>query len=72
MGWGLDAEWSARAARAGLALGVVDATPIRHLAPIAAAYPRAAAEQEAAAYLENRPYVTRAEAAETLATLTTL
>jgi len=72
MGWGLDAEWSARAARAGLTLGVVDATPIRHLKPIAAAYPRAAAEQEAAAYLENRPYVTRTEAAETLATLTTL
>jgi hypothetical protein len=72
MGWGLDAHWSARAAQAGLALGVVDATPIRHLAPIATAYPRAAAEQEAAAYLENRPCVTRAEAAETLATFTTL
>ena len=66
MGWGLDAHWSATTAAAGLALGVVDATPIRHLRPIAAAYPRAAAEEEAARYLANRPYVTRAQAAETL------
>jgi GT2 family glycosyltransferase len=66
MGWGLDAHWSAAAAAAGLRLGVVDATPIRHLRPIAATYPRAAAEEEAARFLANRPYVTRAEAAETL------
>jgi len=72
MGWGLDAHWSAAAAEAGLALGVVDVTPIRHLRPIAATYPRAAAEQEAARFLANRPYVTRAEAAETLATWTAL
>jgi GT2 family glycosyltransferase len=68
MGWGLDAHWSAAAAADGLRLGVVDATPIRHLRPVAAAYPRAAAEEEAARFLANRPYVTRAEAAETLAT----
>jgi GT2 family glycosyltransferase len=66
MGWGLDAHWSAAAAAAGLRLGVVDATPIRHLRPIAATYPRAAAEEEAARFLASRPYVTRAEAAETL------
>ena len=72
MGWGLDAHWSAAAADAGLTLGIVDATPIRHLRPVAATYPRAAAEQEAAAYLENRPYVTRDQAAETLATITRL
>ena len=72
MGWGLDAHWSAKAADAGLALGVVDATPVRHVRPIAEAYPRAAAEQEAARYLEKRPYVTRDQAAETLATITTL
>jgi len=67
MGWGLDAHWSAVAAGAGHALGIVDATPIRHLRPIAATYPRAAAEEEAARFLANRPYVTRTEAAETLA-----
>ena len=45
MGWGLDAHWSAAAAAAGLARSaIVDATPVRHLRPIAATYPRAAAE----------------------------
>jgi hypothetical protein len=72
MGWGLDAHWSAQTAAAGLALGVVDATPIRHLRPIAATYPRAAAEEEAARFLANRPYVTRAQAAETLSAWRTL
>jgi len=67
MGWGLDAHWSAAAAEAGLALGVVDVTPIRHLRPIAEAYPRAAAEAEAARFLATRPYVTRTQAAETIA-----
>jgi GT2 family glycosyltransferase len=66
MGWGLDAHWSSAAAEAGLRLGVVDITPIRHLRPIANSYPRAAAEEEAARFLANRPYVTRAEAAQTL------
>jgi hypothetical protein len=66
MGWGLDAHWSATAAAAGLRLGIVDATPVRHLRPIAATYPRAAAEAEAARFLADRPYVTRSEAAETL------
>jgi GT2 family glycosyltransferase len=66
MGWGLDAHWSSAAAEAGLRLGVVDIMPIRHLRPIADSYPRAAAEEEAARFLANRPYVTRAEAAQTL------
>jgi len=66
MGWGLDAHWSAAAAAAGLPLGVVDATPIRHLRPVAAAYPRAAAVAEAERFLSGRPYVTRQQAAETL------
>ncbi|HTE62908.1 MAG TPA: hypothetical protein VK631_21315, partial [Solirubrobacteraceae bacterium] len=67
MGWGLDTHWSAAAAAAGLPLGVVDVTPIRHLRPIATSYPRAAAEQEAARFLATRAYVTRDEAAQTVA-----
>ena len=51
MGWGLDAHWSAVAARAGLALGVVDATPIRHLAPVAGGLPARAAIAEEEAFL---------------------
>ncbi len=66
MGWGLDAHWSAAAAAAGLTLGVVDATPVRHLRPVAASYPHAAAIAEADAFLAGRPHVTRAEAAEVL------
>ena len=67
MGWGLDAHWSAAAAAAGLPLGIVDATPVRHLRPVAATYPRAAAEAEAERFLAGRPYVDREQAAETLA-----
>jgi GT2 family glycosyltransferase len=62
MGWGLDAHWSAAAAAAGLPIGVVDATPIRHLRPVATDYPRAAAIAEGARFLAGRPYVTRTEA----------
>jgi hypothetical protein len=70
MGWGLDAHWSAVAADAGIPLGIVDVTPVRHLRPVASAYPRADAIAEAEAFLAGRPYVTRAEAAEVLATYT--
>ena len=67
MGWGLDVHWSALATRAGLTLGIVDATPIRHLRPVADAYPRDKAAAEAEAFLAGRPYVTRAQADVTLA-----
>ena len=67
MGWGLDAHWSAAAAEAGLPLGIVDATPIRHLRPVAASYPHAEAVAEADRFLAGRPYVTRDQAAEVLA-----
>ena len=66
MGWGLDAHWSARAAEAGLPLGIVDATPIRHLRPVGASYPHAAAVAEAERFLAGRSYVTREQAAGTL------
>ncbi|HEY7076169.1 MAG TPA: glycosyltransferase [Solirubrobacteraceae bacterium] len=67
MGWGLDAHWSALAAERGWPIGVVDATPVRHLRPVASDYPRDAAIAEAEAFLDGRAYVTRAEAAEVLA-----
>jgi len=66
MGWGLDAAWSALAAERGWPIGVIDATPVRHLRPVAASYPRDAAIAEAEAFLDGRAYVTRTEAAETL------
>jgi GT2 family glycosyltransferase len=66
MGWGLDAHWSAAAAHAGLRLGIVDATPVRHLRPVAASYPHAAAVAEADAFLAGREHVTREEAAQVL------
>jgi GT2 family glycosyltransferase len=67
MGWGLDGAWSALAAERGWPVGVIDVTPIRHLRPVAASYPRDAAIAEAEAFLDGRAYVTRDEAAETLA-----
>ncbi len=64
MGWGLDGAWSATAAERGWAIGVIDATPIRHLRPVAASYPRDAAIAEAEAFLDGRAYVTRDQAGE--------
>jgi len=48
-------------------VGIVDATPVRHLRPVAGDYPRDSAVAEAEAFLDGRAYVTRAEAAEVLA-----
>ena len=67
MGWGLDAHWSAVAAERGLPVGIVDATPVRHLKAVAGAYPRDEAMAEAEAFLDGRAYVTREQAGETLA-----
>jgi hypothetical protein len=67
MGWGLDARWGAIAAERGWPVGVIDATPVRHLRPVAGEYPRDAAIAEAEAFLDGRAYVTRGEAAEVLA-----
>ncbi len=67
-GWGLDAHWAALARERGWRIGVVDATPIRHVArPIADAYRRDDAVAEAQAFLAGRPYVTATEAQRTLA-----
>jgi GT2 family glycosyltransferase len=68
MGWGLDVHWAARARERGWPVGVVDATPVAHLAaPAASAYSREEAQREAEAFLAERPYVPRAEADRTLA-----
>jgi GT2 family glycosyltransferase len=66
MGWGLDAHWAALAAEHGWPVGVVDATPVRHLRPVAAAYPRADAIAEAEAFLDGRAYLGRDAAGETV------
>ncbi len=67
-GWGLDAHWAALARERGWRIGVVDATPIRHVArPIADAYRRDDAVAEAQAFLAGRPYVTATDAQRTLA-----
>ena len=68
MGWGLDAHWGAVAAARGWPVGIVDAVPVRHTRPVAGAYGRDAALAEAAAFLAERPFLTRAEALETLET----
>ena len=51
----------------GWPIGIVDATPVRHLRPVAGAYPRDEAIAEAEAFLDGRAYVTREQAGETLA-----
>ncbi|HXE44416.1 MAG TPA: hypothetical protein VN635_04380 [Conexibacter sp.] len=68
-GWGLDAHWAALARERGWKIGVIDATPIRHvMRPIADSYRRADAVAEGQAFLAERPYVTAAEAQRTLTT----
>ncbi len=68
-GWGLDAHWSAVAARNGWALGVVDATPVCHgLRQIASSYDPAAAIEEGREFLADRPYTKASDAQRTLNT----
>lgn len=62
MGWGLDVHWGAVAREHGWRVGVVDATPVLHLAPVAEDYDREGAAGEARAFLAGRAYVTRGEA----------
>jgi len=62
MGWGLDAHWSALAREHGWPVGIVDATPVLHTAPVGGGYAREEAVAEARSFLATRPYVTRAEA----------
>jgi hypothetical protein len=50
-GWGLDVLWSSIAISKGWRIGVVDATPVRHLRPIAGSYSGLEARKEAEAFL---------------------
>jgi GT2 family glycosyltransferase len=69
MGWGLDAHWAAVARERGWRMGIVDATPVRHLLrPIAAGYGTDAAVEEARAFLVDHPYLPREESQRTLVT----
>jgi GT2 family glycosyltransferase len=68
MGWGLDAHWAVLAREHGWRCGVIDATPIRHLAaPVAAAYSHAQAVEEAREFLADRAYLPASQARQTLA-----
>ncbi len=67
-GWGLDVAWSADAVAQGWRLGVADALSVRHEhAPVASGYDSREAIAEACRYLNGRPYLTSAEAVETVA-----
>ena len=63
MGWGLDFTWPVALERAGLRLGVVDATPVSHrLRKPAAYYDLQASLKGMAAYLSGREHLSRSEA----------
>jgi GT2 family glycosyltransferase len=69
MGWGLDLHWAALARERGWRCGVIDAVAIRHgAAPAGSSYSREQAVAEARAFLELHPYLSAAEAQQTLAT----
>jgi hypothetical protein len=60
--WGLDVLWSAVAMQQNWTIGIVDATPIRHLRPIAGTYGGDVARKEAEAFLdEHSVTLSRAE-----------
>lgn len=68
-GWGLDNHWAALARERGWRSGIVDALPVRHeWQPVAASYTHAEAIDEARRFLAGRPYLTTAEAQQTLQT----
>lgn len=63
MGWGYDFAWPVVMERAGLKLGIVDATPIGHrLRKPVENYDHATADAAQRAYLWNRPHLSRADA----------
>jgi hypothetical protein len=63
MGWGLDFTWPVALERAGLRLGLVDATPVSHsLRKPVAYYDQATTLAGMNAYLASHPHLDRAEA----------
>jgi hypothetical protein len=63
MGWGLDFTWPVTLERAGLRLGVVDATPVSHrLRKPVAYYDHRASLEGMAVYLASHEHLGRAEA----------
>lgn len=52
--WALDLLWADVARRHGWAMGIIDATPIRHLRPVGGAYDTQAAREERAEHLRAR------------------
>jgi hypothetical protein len=63
MGWGLDFTWPVALERAGLRLGLIDATPVGHsLRKPVAYYDHASTLSGMAAYLASHPHLGRAEA----------
>lgn len=63
MGWGLDFLWPIRLEAAGLRVGLVDATPVRHvLRRVGAGYAAAEARAAMAALLASNPHLERHEA----------
>lgn len=69
-GWGLDNHWGALARERGWRLGILDSLPVRHESQkVASTYGHAEAIDEAQRFLAGRPYVTTAEAQQTLETI---
>ncbi len=52
--WGMDAYWAETARNAGMAIGIVDATPLRHLRPVAKSYGHSQAMTEGSLYLREK------------------
>lgn len=58
MGWGYDFVWPVQIEAAGLAMGIVDATPVAHdLRKPVTTYRHAAAAEQMAAFLATRPHL---------------
>lgn len=63
MGWGYDFVWPVTVERAGLRMGIVDATPVTHaMRKPTAHYSSAGALKQMKAYLASQPHLSRAEA----------
>ena len=66
MGHGLDINWSWLARQHGWKLGVVDATPLRHLNPVGAAYNQREMQVLASRFLKQAGHVSKREALVTI------